>query len=1159
MQISKLSASNMRITTILPQILTFLFLLSCSQTQNIEFDETGFKTPPSSAKVHIWWHWMNGNITEEGITKDLEAMHSEGVVQATILNVGFSDKFDFGFEKVLFGSDEWYKMFQWALSEAKRLDISIGIHNCDGWSSSGGPWVTPEKSMKQFVWTKTLVSGGQKISQVLRQPLSILNFYKDVSVVAYKTNETVNTFHQAKPELIMNETIDASNLIDGNPVSGITVKKGDFLTISSKELMHFDKITICSHRSLMWGNKENCHFSFTVLTSADGKKFNKIKEFTINSLNKTEQISISSEQAKYVRILFTDFSYFGDLIISELELLKNDESPLFLSSIPNLPEKTVSAETTYEKSFYTRGDNDTINKNPLVSDVVVLTDKMNADGTLNWEAPDGKWVIIRFGYTTTGSRNNTGTREGRGLECDKMDTTALNLHFRSFPEKLIEKAGTNTGNTFKFLLLDSWECGFQNWTDNFPSEFEKRRGYDLISYLPVLCGQTIGSVEESEAVLYDFRQTIADLIKQNYYEHFSQLCHQNKLQFHAEVIYGNSTYPPLDILKATQCIDVPMYEYWVWPNAENMVEYHPVARPELNLPSCAAIGYNKQVVAAEAYTGKAHYSESPVDLKPFGDRAYCAGINQFILHSYVHQPTDQYIPGLTLERYASHFNRNNLYWPYIFEWLNYQSRIQYVLQQGVTVSDVLYYLGDQFPQYYQYNQSTILPFGYQINACNYDILKNRISLVDGKLCLTHNTAGYALLSLPAYPYMNMETLQRIEALVKEGAVVYGPKPLHSLGKIDLDNIQAFHVLADQIWGADTGQDTIENNYGKGKVFWGMPVGEVLRKIGLPPDFTTNKDETNTFQFIHKKAGNAEIYFVTNQQNVSITRECLFRVTDKIPEIWDPEDGSTVHPAIFRYEKGQIRIPVTFGPLESKLFIFKSGKPADYITTVEHKGKQLFPGSETEKNLPLVSFVKGKYDIGIQETGDYTFITNNKKSISGHYIRDKEAEILNFTGSIRFGTFYNTNIPAIEMTSLHSLTEYDNPDIRFFSGDAHYQLYFETPEGFEIPQDSILLDIGDFGSVARVTFNGKQFGDLWKPGTKLNISGLLKPENTLDITVANVYRNRFIGDFVQFGDNRNLRTSSPIEEFLNKNSPLKSSGLMGPIRLIKIEPQFCDLH
>ena len=190
----------MRAITILPQILTFLFLLSCSQTQNIEFNETGFITPPSSVKVHIWWHWMNGNITKEGITKDLEAMHSEGVVQATILNVGFSDKFDFGIEKVLFGSDEWYNMFQWALSEAKRLDISIGIHNCDGWSSSGGPWITPEKSMKQFVWTKTLVSGGQKISQVLRQPLSILDFYKDVSVVAYKTDETVNTIHQAKPK-----------------------------------------------------------------------------------------------------------------------------------------------------------------------------------------------------------------------------------------------------------------------------------------------------------------------------------------------------------------------------------------------------------------------------------------------------------------------------------------------------------------------------------------------------------------------------------------------------------------------------------------------------------------------------------------------------------------------------------------------------------------------------------------------------------------------------------------------------------------------------------------------------------------------------------------------------------------------------------------------
>lgn len=1139
----------------------FLLIFSCSQTQKVEFAETGFKNPPSSVKVHVWWHWVDGNITKDGITKDLEAMHSQGIVQATILNVGLFNDSDFGVKKVRFGSDEWFEMFQWALTEAKRLQISIGVHNCDGWSSTGGPWITPEKSMKQYVWTKTLVKGGQSINTALKKPLALLNFYKDVAVVAYKTNETASSFQQAAPKIRLNDVTDAAVLMDGNPVSGVNVKKGDFLSISSENPMSFDKIVIHPYCSFMWRNADDFVSSFTLQTSTDNKKFSKMADFTIKGLNKTEEIVVPQTTAKYVRVLIIDASINNNLTpvtISELELLKTGESPLFSPGIPFISEKTVSIQSTHEQYFYARGNNELNKTIPANSEIVVLTDKMNADGTLNWEVPAGNWAILRFGYTTTGAMNGPGTKEGTGLECDKMDTTAANLHFSNFPSKLIEKAGTFTGNTFKFLLIDSWECAYQNWTDNFQNEFEKRRGYSLLSYLPVLCGDVVGSAEESEAVLFDFRQTIAELIEQNYYEHFSKLCHQQKLQLHAEVIYGNANYPPLDILKTTQCVDMPMYEYWTSTNADNMVEYHPSAGPELNLPSCAAIGYGKQVVAAESYTGMAHYSESPTDLKPFGDKAYCSGINQFILHSYVHQPTDNK-PGMTLGQYASHFNRNNLYWPYVSEWMNYQSRIQYILQQGVTAPDILYYLGDQLPQYYVNNQSNTLPFGYRVNACNFDILKNRIAIVDGKLCL-NNAASYALLSLPAYPYMNLETLQRIEALVKEGAMVYGPKPLYPLTKADLtNNSKVFHELADQIWGEGDGKSPVENSFGKGKVFWGTPIGEVLGKIGLAPDFATNLKEVNNFHFIHKKVGDTDIYFVANQQSISLTRECLFRMTDKTPEIWNPEDGSIVHPAVFSYENGQIRIPVTFKPYESKLFVFKSGKPADFISKIERDGKQIFPSSEIAENIPQISFANGVYAVSTKTTGDYTFINNEKKSFFGHYTQAEEAEISNFTGTIQFETAYKANIPDIEITSLQSFTESNNPDIRFFSGNAHYILKFKTPEGFENSTDSIFLDIGEFGSVARVSLNGKQFGDLWKTGTKLNVTGLLKAENELKITVANVYRNRLIGDFVQFNKVQSVWTSSPIGQFLDKNKPLKPSGLMGPMKLIKVKQQIFGIR
>ena len=528
----------------------------------VRFAETGFKTPPQEVKVHTWWHWMDGSITKDGITKDLETMHNQGIVQATILNASLFNDRDFGVPKVRFGSDQWYKMFQWTLKEANRLNMTIGVHNCDGWSSSGGPWITPEKSMKQYVWTKTLVKGGQTINKTLKKPFTLQHFYKEVAVIAYKTRETASFFQQIAPQIMLKDTASISSVLtDGCPVSSIAVKQGDYLSITSETPMSFDKIAIHPRCSFMWDNADDVVSSFNVLTSADGKNFSKVAEFTIKGLNKTEQFTIPATIAKFVRVLVNNLSY--PISISELELLKTGETPIFSSSIPFISEKSASIKSAHEQFFYTRGNNESNKTIPSEREIVDLSGKMNADGILNWGAPEGNWAILRIGFTTTGATNAPGTKEGTGLECDKMDSTALDLHFQNFPSTLIKNAGSFTGNTFKFMLIDSWECGFQNWTKDLPAEFEKRRGYRLLSYLPVLCGDMVGSAEESEAVLFDFRKTIAELIEQNYYRHFSKLLHKQKLELHAEVIYGDSFfYPPLDILKTTECVDMPMYEYW---------------------------------------------------------------------------------------------------------------------------------------------------------------------------------------------------------------------------------------------------------------------------------------------------------------------------------------------------------------------------------------------------------------------------------------------------------------------------------------------------------------------------------------------------------------------------------------------------------------------
>ena len=1124
-------------------VICFLSLRANAQNHVGLLNEKEFKTPPQSAKIHVWWHWLDGNITKEGITKDLEAMKDQGIVQATIYNVGFFGIKNPEIAKVKFATDEWYAMFRWALQEANRLGITIGVPDGDGWNS-GGPWITPEMSMKQFVFTKTIISGGEKLSIKLKQPYALQNFYKDVAVVAYKTKASLNSFQAAKPKISLNNVSDATAVMDGDPISAVKVVKGDFIQISSVKPLEFDKIALYPHKPFTWCNLDTYLSKYTLSISDDGEKFTQIKDITVTGIRNSTYVSVPKIKAKYVRLtldkLDVNDEYWFPFTITEFELLKDDEMATYTSNLPYILEKTNSINPTEEKYFY-QASTDTV-EILKSKDVVMLNEKLGSDGTLNWDAPEGKWAILRFGYTSTGKMNNPATNEGRGLECDKMDTAAVDIHFNNFAQKLIDNAGNFVGNTFKFMLFDSWEAGFQNWTANFQNEFESRRGYSILPYLPLLCGNVMNSPEESEAVLYDFRKTIAELIESRYYGRYAELCHRHKLQFYAEVLYGGKDGPPLDIFKTNSLIDVPMSEFWANGTFEP-------SGSEVNLVSNVTNGYNKPVIAAEAYTQSANFSESPMFLKPFGDRMYCAGINQFVLHDYAHQPNDNK-PGMTLSQFGSHFNRNNLYWPYLSEWFNYQSRIQYVLQQGVINCDVLYYQGDQLPQFYRGEIAKTLPFGYSQTVINFDLLKNRIMMKNGKLQMNQK-GNYSLLCLSEYPFMNYETLQQIGMLVDKGAIVVGPKPLCQLNLTDVQNNKmAFNTLADKIWGNMDGKNITENRFGEGKVFWGIAIAEVLNKIKLAPDFATNQSEQNTFQFIHKKLGDLDVYFVANQLNDTINRECLFRMEGKTPEIWNPENGTILKPAAFVQEKEQVRIPVSFKPYESKLFVFTSGLPKYYITKITEEGKMIFPSVPvySGKVVPSVYFENNSIAASNEIAGEYLYFSNNGTQYPCKTLQTTEKLITGFRGTVSFKAEYQSAIESVAITKLKSLTEFENPDIRYFAGVATYTILFDAPKNFTVSKDSLLLNIGDFGVVAEVWLNGNQLGKLWKPFTDQNITGLLKDKNELVVKVANVYRNRFIGDFIQYGIVKNLWTSAPIETILDKDKPLLPSGLIGPIKL-----------
>jgi len=1129
-------------TTIILLFVLILFSsnLAISQTS---LNSADFKTPPNSVKVNTWWHWINGNITKEGITKDLESMKQQGISQATILNVGSWNPVNIIVPPVKFYSEEWFEMFKWALQEANRLGITIGVHNCDGWSTSGGPWITTEKSMKQYVWTKTTIEGGSDVNIQLAQPLAVQNFYRDVAVVAFPINENLNSYQKAKPKVTLNKTDAAAILNDGNPLSELKIKSGEALSIAFSSEFTADKIVIFPRMVFDWSDMTKVSSQFVLSSSADGVKYNKIKDLEFLGVNNSITISFPETKSKYYKLECV--KSIDNYTISEIELLKDTEEPAWLPKISGFIEKIGSVKSTSENKFDLTPGN--MLKGIPEKSIIDLTSSVSPDGILKWKAPKGTWRVIRFGYTTTGKTNGPATPEGTGLEVDKMDSTALNFHFNSFAGRLTEAAGNYTGNTFKFLLIDSWECFYQNWTQNFPKEFSARRGYDLTPWIPVLCGEVVENTQLSEAFLHDFSKTISDLIDVKYFKHFGELCHQNRLVMHAEVIYGNNgDYPALDILRSNNYPDLPMTEFWAQPNKNQFPEYHPADRPTVGFPTYAALACNKQIIGSEAYTGYAHYSESPADLKPFGDAAYCSGINQMILHSYVHQPTD-IKPGVTLMQFAAHFNRNNPWWEFAQGWMDYQSRIQYVLQKGEPVVDVIFYVGDKLPQYFSKSINNDLPYGIQSGACNFDMLKNKAKVVDGKIWFG-GKQSFPILTLPKSTTMDFVTLSRIAELVNDGLIVWGPKPTEMLSLQEIKNNTAeFNKLADALWGK-----TAENIYGKGKVISGKPIGEVLKQLQVVPGFTTNSNNPKELMFIHKRMDDIDVWFVFNQQNIPLNRELLFRVAGKIPEIWNPVNGTSIQPAVFSVEKNQTRIPVSFKPHESMIFVFRNGFANNSITKVSVGGIQIFPQVKTDDDIvvPQAVFANGKYDFNNNVTGDYTFTAADGKSINAAVAQPVEIELSNFKAGLEFFPISNEKINPVEITTLKSLTEFDEPAIKYFAGKVKYTIQFDSPNGFTSSGDSIMLTLGKMDATAEVRLNEKQLAYIWMPNTELNVSGLLKAENILEVTVADVCRNRFIGDLIQFGSVKSLFTTSPITNILNKDMPLKPSGLIGPLKLMK---------
>lgn len=1083
-----------------------------AQTRNAGLSSTLFKNPPPETHIYTWWHWMNKGITKAGITKDLESMKQQGIRGATILNVNQFQGKDFGVANVKFDSPEWYDVFMHSLKEANRLGLEIGVHNCDGWSNSGGPWITPEQSMKQFVWSKDFVEGG-KVQKILKKPFNRFGFYKDVYVVAFPSAQP-SPFYKNLPKVTTSDNQEADFLVDGSPLSTVKIKIGVAVQFEFKKNYKSNTLLVHLNKPFAWrGTDQTVDFELAI--SDDGVDFKKVAELQATLLNQTVLIQFPESSAKFFKVTLKDMlkkqgigiDWGNDIDISELALLNKGERGIFQPSINYLQAKTITsiADNVNNFSMVTAvpRDENTINN---ASEAIDISDKMAADGTLHWNAPAGYWTILRFGYTTTGAKNQPASVEGEGLECDKMDTTALNIHFKSFPQKLIEAAGKFKGNTFKYLFIDSWECLYQNWTPGFEKEFEKSRGYTILPYLPVLCGEIVESSEHSEAFLHDFRKTIAELIELRYFKQLSKLCHQQGMELHAEAIYGGIHAPPLDILKTNSYFDVPMTEFWgrIDPT-DSLFRYNPANQVTGTFVTHAATMYNKSIVAAESYTSSAHFSEAPWELKLWGDKAFTEGVNRIVLHSFVHQPNEQK-PGMTLGPFGSIFNRNNPWWTHANAWFDYQARVQYMLQKGRTVSDVLVYMGDKLPIAEVASKPSTYPSGIRFDFCNNDILIRHATVNNGRITL-HNGLNYGVLVLED-SVMNLSTLVKIEELVRKGAILIAPKPTRTLSlKNYHEDNDALQKLSNAMWGKVNGKTIYENQYGAGKVIFGKPLETVLAENKLTPDVYFKNSKPTEFMHIHKKTLDEDYYYLVNKnEGKAVQAVVTFRLTGKIPQIWNPINGEISSLKNFTEEGEATTISLTLNAKQSIFVVFVN---------------------KSKTNIP--------------ELNTWEKVVRAKMLVTP----------INATLTL----VDEPTIRPFSINEFKSLTKFSEPDIKYYSGLARYEFDVDIANGFKKAGHSNYLTLGKFGATASVTINGKPVTTVWERNSEIEITNFIKEgKNRFTISTTNPWRNRLIGDLI-YPENKkgrwfasNLRENSG-KVLIDKNSFLITSGLDSSISII----------
>ncbi len=1081
------------------------------QPKNADIIEKNFFNPPASAKPWVFWYWMHGAVSKEGITADLEAMKQVGIGGAYLMTIKDTSSV-IPFEPTVRQlTPGWWAMVKFAIQEAKRLGLQLGMHVSDGFALAGGPWITPELSMQKLVWTKTYLRSGFTGKINLEQPQSYDAYYKDVAVFAYPGHSSY-----AFNEEVMIPSVTTSNGTKAQFLSfPDSANKQSFRSDSACWIQYkYPNEFTCRSVRIHTGTNSYQAQRLIIQTSDDGINFKTVTrlEPPRHGWQDTEEDythAIPAVTAKYFRFIYNkDGSEPG---AEDLDAAKWKPSlkvmGIYLSDEPVINQYEAKNGSVWRVATNTTtqhvSDKDAV---PLKS-IINLTGKLDSAGNLNWTPPNGNWVVVRIGHTSTGQTNATGGG-AKGLECDKFNEASVKLQFDSWFGKVFEKTDASLAKeVLKIFHVDSWECGSQNWSKNFAAEFKKRRGYDLLPYLLVMTGVPVDNAAASEKVLHDVRTTIAELVNDIFYGTLKKLSAEKGCVFSAESIAPTFVS---DGLLHYKNVDLPMGEFWL--NSPT----HDKPNDMLDAISAAHI-YGKNVIQAEAFTSvRMNWGEHPGNLKIIGDRNFALGINKLVLHVFTHNPWVDKKPGMTLDGVGLYFQRDQTWFRQSKVWIEYLTRCQALLQLGKPVVDIAVFTGEEVPR------RSVLPdrllntlpgiFGKE----RVEAEKKRLANVDQPLRQIPDGVSHSAnmadpenwidpLNGYAYDSFNPDVLMQMKVVngrvVTPGGASYGvlvipgKHPMNPNAAISSAVLNKLKQLANAGAKIIVDKNLIRSFNGNKNVVTAPYTDSSFEKLGMKKDLEIIKGKA-TIAWTHRKTVDADIYFISNQANTVQSIQLLFRIKDKKPEGFNPANGK------------------------------------------DFRG---FSAYNTDDGVMVVT--------GLQPNQSLFFVFRNKFDLT--YI--KQAQPLRFADSIVLGEnwdieFYNNvnhDMVTYKKRQLKSWTTFADTLPKFYSGTAIYKNTFIIKKIEDIVIATLTID--SIYNIASVKINGIDCGTLWTPPFGLGIFEALKTgENKIEIEVTNTWHNRLIGDNLLPPEKRMTWTTAP---FRLKDKPLLPAGIIGSVKLL----------